>query len=93
MEGSKYTFKKYDKVLAVQRLESLEKRLIKNPDKAKQYSDTIKKYIELGHATKFSTTESAPLYTTYPTITSLTRTNRTNSESSLMLQQNLQGQV
>ena len=32
--------------------ENLEERLIKNPDKAKQYSDTIKKYLELGHATK-----------------------------------------
>ena len=49
MEGSQYTFKN-NKVLAVQRLESLEKRLIKNPDKARQYSDTIKKYLELGHA-------------------------------------------
>ena len=41
---------KSNKVLAVQRLESLEKRLIKNPDKARQYSDTIQKYLELGHA-------------------------------------------
>ena len=47
---------KNNKVLAVQRLESLEK----NSDKAKQYSDTIKKYLELGHATKLSTTESTP---------------------------------
>ena len=45
-------------VLAVHRFESLEKRLIKNPDKAKQYSDTIKKDVELGHVTKLSTTES-----------------------------------
>ena len=51
---------KNNKVLAAQRLESLEKRLIKNPDKAKQYSDTIKKYVELGHGTKLSTTESSP---------------------------------
>ena len=51
---------KKNKVLAVQRLESLEKRLIKNPDKARQYSDTIKRYLELGHATKLSTRESTP---------------------------------
>ena len=51
---------KNNKVLAVQRLESLEKRLIKNLDKAKQYSDTTKKYVELGCATKLSTTESTP---------------------------------
>ena len=51
---------KNNKVLAVLRLESLEKRLIKNPDKAKQYLDTIKKHLELGHATKLSTTESTP---------------------------------
>ena len=51
---------KSNKVLAVQRLESLEKRLIKNPDKARQYSDTIKRYLELGHATKLSTRESTP---------------------------------
>ena len=49
-----------NKELAVQSLESLEKRLIKNPDKAKHYSDTIKKYLELGHATKLSSTESTP---------------------------------
>ena len=49
---------KNNKVLAVQRLESLERRLIKNPDKARQYSDTIKRYLELGHATKLSTRES-----------------------------------
>ena len=59
MEGSQYTFK-HNKVLAVQRLESLEKRLIKNPDKARQYSDTIKRYLELWHATKLSTRESTP---------------------------------
>ena len=41
-------------------MESLERRLIKNLDKAKQYSDTIKRYLELGHATKLSTRESAP---------------------------------
>ena len=51
---------KNNKVLAVQRLESLERRLIKNPDKARQYSDTIKRYLELGHATKLSTRESTP---------------------------------
>ena len=39
---------KNNKVLAVQRLESLEKRSIKNPDKARQYSDTIQKYLKLG---------------------------------------------
>ena len=49
-----------NKVLAVQRLESLEKRLIKNPDKARQYSDTIKRYLELRHTTKASATESTP---------------------------------
>ena len=57
MEGSQYTLNN-NKVLAVQRSESLERRLIKNPHKAKQYSDTIKKYVELGHATKLSTTKS-----------------------------------
>ena len=54
---------KNNKELAVQWLESIEKRLIKNPDKAKQYSDTIKRYVELGHAAKLSTTtylESTP---------------------------------
>ena len=50
---------KNNKLLAVQCLESLEQRLIKNPDKTKQYSDTIK-YVELGHAIKLNTTESAP---------------------------------
>ena len=49
-----------NQVLAVQRLESLEKRLIKNPDKARQYSDTIKRYLELRHTTKVSATESTP---------------------------------
>ena len=49
---------KNNKVLTTQRLESLEKRLIKNPDKARQYSDTIKRYLELGHATKLTTKES-----------------------------------
>ena len=34
--------------------------MIKNPDKAKQYSDTNGKYLELGHATKLSTTEFTP---------------------------------
>ena len=38
--------------------QSLEKRLIKNPDKAKQYSDTIKKDLELGLTTNLSTTGS-----------------------------------
>ena len=70
-------------VLAVHRFESLEKRLIKNPDKAKQYSDTIKKDVELGHVTKLSTTESTSTKntwdTSYPTITSPTRANRANS--------------
>ena len=32
--------------------------LIKNSDKAKQYSDTIKKYLELGHARKLNIAES-----------------------------------
>ena len=50
---------KNNKALAVQRLEILERRLIKNPDKARQYSDTIKRYLELGHATKL-TRESTP---------------------------------
>ena len=49
-----------NKVLAVQRLRSLEKKLIKNPDKAKQYSDTIKRHVKFGHATQLSTTESTP---------------------------------
>ena len=51
---------KNNKVLAVQKLESLERRLIKNTDKARQYSDTIKRYLELGHATKLGTRESTP---------------------------------
>ena len=51
---------KNNKELAVQRLESLEKRLLINPDKVKQYSDTIRKYLELGHATKLSTIGSTP---------------------------------
>ena len=38
----------------MQRLENLEKRL----SKAKQYSDTIKRYVELGHVTKLGTRES-----------------------------------
>ena len=38
--------------------QSLEKRLIKNTDKAKQYSDTIKKDLELGHTTNLRTTGS-----------------------------------
>ena len=45
---------KNSKELTVPRLENFKKRLIKNPDKAKQYSDTIRKYLELGHATKLS---------------------------------------
>lgn len=46
-----------NKPLATQRLLSLEKRFDKNPDKAKQYADTIKKYVELGHAKKLNPTE------------------------------------
>ena len=42
----------------MQRLESLQTRLIKNLDKARQYSDTIKIYLELGHVIKLSTRES-----------------------------------
>ena len=45
---------KNSKELTVLRLENLKERLIKNPDKAKQYSDTIRKYLELGHPTKLS---------------------------------------
>ena len=45
---------KNNKALTLQRSESLEKRLIKNPNKAKQYLNTIRKYLELGHATKFN---------------------------------------
>ena len=68
------------KVLAVQRLESLEKILIKNPNKVKQYSDTMKKYVELGHATKLSTTESTPtsnviFYIPHHYVTSLNKEN------------------
>ena len=56
---------KNNKDLAVQRLEIPEKGLIKNPDKAKQYTDTIRKYLELGHATKLSTTGSTNNMTYY----------------------------
>ena len=34
--------------------------MIKTPDKTKQYSNTIRKYLELGRATKLSTTGSTP---------------------------------
>ena len=51
---------KTNEVLAVQRLESLGKRLIKNRDQARQYSHTIKRYLEPGYATKLSIRESAP---------------------------------
>ena len=33
---------------------------MENPDKEKQHSDIIKKYVELAHATKLSTTDSTP---------------------------------
>ena len=55
---------------------------MKNSDKAKKCSDTTKRYLELGHATKFNTTESVPTNNmTYyiPNHTSLTQTNNTNS--------------
>ena len=66
-----------------------QKTVMKNSDKAKKYSDTTKRYLELGHAAKFNTTESVPTNNmTYyiPNHTSLTQTSNTNSGSLQILQ-------
>ena len=91
MEGFQYRF---IKDLSVQRLEIFKKRLIKNPDKTKQNSDTIRMHVEFGHATKLRTTESTTTkfmtyyilhyYATDPNI-------QNKFKDNLMLQQNFQG--
>jgi len=44
----------YNKTLAIQRLESLEKRFSRKPDLAVKYSEALNKYISQGHAIKLS---------------------------------------
>ena len=90
MKDSRYTFKN-NKVLVVQRLELLEKRLIKNSDKAKQYSETIKQYAELGHAIKLSATESTITKQYSILHVQPLRNQPKQTEQIQMLEQNLQG--
>lgn len=73
-----------NKVLVVQRLELLEKRLIKNSDKAKQY-------VELGHAIKLSATESTIIKQHGILHAQPLRHQPKQTEQIQMLQQNLQG--
>ena len=47
-----------DRKIAINRLESLEKKFQKNPDFAKLYYDQIEKYIKLGHARQLTKEEA-----------------------------------
>jgi len=49
----------YNKTLAIQRLESLEKRFSRKPDLAVKYSEALNKYISQGHAIKLSKEKSS----------------------------------
>ena len=57
MEGSQYIFRKKQRN-SITEIRQPWKEIDKNPDKAKQYLNTIKRYLELGHATKIRATES-----------------------------------
>ena len=59
----------YNRQLAVKRLESLERKLEKDPELKNKYHSTINQYIEQNHATNISSDNPMPItsYTNYIT--------------------------